>query len=226
MVYCTYGDRIVKSNPIKSTDILAVSISKDKSIIVSDKDRDHMSTIKYNILHSTGLIVKEPLVLEETIKDKDEKTIDFTKECMKPPGDGKLWIYSNIPFNALVNQGNYVVFSSTKGLEYIEYDRDLRINYNAFGISNYIYKRETYWNQDDRILNFDSIYLFLQRCTEPTVSASIEHRKLLYLLKRNRKNLNMQTYRLIERWINTNKIPIAALQPLKEIQKRLGGLEI
>lgn len=225
-VYCTYGDRIVKSNPIKNTSILAVLISKDKSIIVSDKDRGIMSTIKYNILYSPGLITKEPLVLEEIIKDIDENMIDFAKEYMKPPGGGKLWIDSNIPFNAFVTKGNYVVFSSTRGLEYIDYDRNLRIDYKAFGVTNYTYKRENYWNKGGSILNIEDMYLFLYRCTGPTVSSSIEHRELLYLLKNKIKSLDIQTYRLIENWINTNKIPIAALESIKEMQKRLGGLLI
>ena len=225
-LYYTLYNHLFKINHNKSSNsIVPLEINDDKAIIISDEEISNYE-IKYSIQYSPTLIQKQELKPEIVIKDLSGKIIDFDEEDLKPPIDGKLYISSNIPFCAIVNNKNYVISSSNTYFENVSYLWDLIIDSKAFGINKYSYKRKEQQNKIRHNIDWKFLYLKLYRCTSPmpTVNAGNRYFKLLYLLSQNINKNNIQLYRLLDKWIKTNSIPISATKYLDEIFKYLGGI--
>jgi hypothetical protein len=159
------------------------------------------------------------------IKAMDGTEIDFDKENLKPPENGRLYIKSSIPFCATVSYKNYVISSSNKYLENVDYFRKLTIDSKAFGTRSYMYERESIQaiKSDDYLdLNWELEYSRLYSCAPPTVKISNKHIRLLHLLSQNINEENVQLYRLIETWIKTNAVPTSAIRYIDDIFELLG----
>lgn len=179
------------------------------------------SEIKYNILYDKSLIKKQLIKPVIKIKDTNNIEMNFDEKNLKLPKDRKLYIESNIPFCATVNNKNYIISSSSTCFENIDYLVDLKINSRAFGTKSYKYKREKPQIRVKSNLDWELEYTRLYRCTAPITKANNQHFQLLYLLSQNINEKNIQLYRLLETWIKTNSIPVSAINHLDRIFKSL-----
>lgn len=219
--YASLSSLVTVGNNIKSS-IIEV-LTNNKTLAVANLDENIIEEIKFNIVQVNSLVKTPPIALTTSVMDIDDNTFEFTKTHLKPPRDGKLFVNSNMPFTAIVSNGNYVISSSNVCFEKVRYFDELHINSMAFGVLKYKYKRVDDTTKQT-ILNFEKVYLDLYRCVSPTVNADTSVIELLYMLSKNINDRNIMLYRLIELWVKTNKIPISAIKNLEKIRISLGGL--
>lgn len=230
-LYYTLKNRFFQLDKGKSkTSIILFPTGGNKPIVASDVGREKFNPeIKFIIICNSTLVRKDLADQKIIIKAMDGTEIDFDKENLKPPENGRLYIKSSIPFCATVSYKNYVISSSNKYLENVDYFRNLTIDSKAFGTRSYMYERESIQaiKSDDYLdlnlnLNWELEYSRLYRCTSPTVKISNKHIRLLHLLSQNINEENVQLYRLIETWIKTNAVPTSAIRYIDDIFELLG----
>lgn len=193
--------------------------TENKTLIVSSSNNNGI--IKYHIKKVNRFVSKKQIKLDIDITDSRGNKFDFFNNRIKPPRDERLDIKSNLPFRAIISNGNYVKNSSTVCFEKINYLDELIIDNKAFGVMKYKYKK----SQNEMILhenNFEEICSYLYRCTSPMVNATTKEMDLLYLIGKKTGKNNNQLYRLIEYWVKTNKIPISAKDQLNKLRVYLG----
>ena len=227
-LYLTLYHNLLEIKDIKNKrySIVKLQVYYDRSMAISDEEiRKYNSEIKYSTIYNKSLVKKQSIKPVIKIKDINNIEMNFDEKNLKLPKDRKIYIESNIPFCATVNNKNYIISSSSTCFENIDYLVDLKINSKAFGIKSYRYKREKPQIKTKSNLNWELEYSRLYRCVAPTIKANNQHFQLLYLLSQNTNGKNIQMYRLLETWIKTNAVPVSAISYIDRIFKTLGGCE-
>ncbi|MBU3203605.1 hypothetical protein [Clostridium algidicarnis] len=228
VVYYAGDDELIKMSNARDSNnsVISVTTYKGRSFVVSQEYNEkvkYQNEIKYNVLYSKLLVKKQPLNQKIIIKDSNDIEINFNEQGLKPPKDKKLYIKSNIPFCATVNNKNYVISSSSKCFEDVDYNWNMVIDSRAFGIRSYVYKRDMMELSLGGGIDWRVQYERLYRCTTPTIKSNNKYIRVLYLLSKNIDRNNIQLYRLLETWIKTNAIPMSAIKYLDGMEKSLGG---
>jgi hypothetical protein len=223
------SNEFYKTEPIiqkinNKIEIVEVS-TKNEILAISNLEINDVENIKYNLIKVNSLISKQLIKLFSTIKDINGKIFDFNDRSNRLPNNEKLFVHSNIPFNAIVLNGKFVIYSSNICFEKAKEHCELQLNFMSFGILNYKY-HNLYVNKKKNKINLDEVYLNLYRCVTPNTNVDIEIIDVLYLLSNINYDKNSNLYRLIEFWIKTNEVPLSAIKYLKQLRLDLGGLSV
>ncbi|MDQ2085212.1 hypothetical protein RBH29_02020 [Herbivorax sp. ANBcel31] len=217
-VYCEDSCKV--SEISKKKDMIKMFISNNNAIGLSN-GKSSLPEIKYNILYNHKLLKKPTVKLNIVIKDNDENEFDFLDKNQQPPEDSILRIESNVKFIATVSIGNYVLFSSRSYLEFVNYYRRIVINSGAFGFKQYLFERNFVKKQIDSEIDWEQEYKKLYICCDSTVSANNKNIMLMHLLLKNLNESNKNVFRLVEKWIKTNSVPVSAIKYLDNLMRRL-----
>lgn len=222
--YTSHGSMIDITKTRGDTNVIIIQINGSRSITISDLDTEKFnSEIKYNIIYNPYLVRKKDLAKHIIIKDSNGLEISLSEQNKELPVDRKLYIESNLQFCATVNNKDYVISSSEICFEDIDYPWNLIINSRGYGNTNYQYLNEDKKIKSNDLLDWDKLYLILNRCAIPTTRVNNKHLKMLYLLSLNVSDRNLLLYKMISTWIKTNSIPISAIKYVDEILESLGG---
>ena len=225
-IYYTLHEHLIRAyhSATKNNAIIPLKIKNGSSIIISHREEITDYEIKYSTFYSPSLVQKQELKPEIIIEDSNRVKVNLDEAHTKLPKNRTLYINSNVPFCATVNSGNYVISSSSTCFENVGYQRKLILDCKAFGVKKYIYKNKDSKEKVLNKINWEAEYLKLYRCSSPTIRADNRYKKLLYLLSQNINRNNIQLYRLLETWIKTNSIPVAAIRYMDELLEGLGGV--
>lgn len=221
-MYFLSGNRVFKISDISAFSeksvVITNKIIKDQKILDNADDTNVSAEIKYILNYKKRLNDKNLLEAKIIIKDIEGKIIDYNKDNNSVPKKGILFINTNVPIIARVMKGNYCIYSGRYGLERIDYGRTVNIDCRGFGNMYYRYNKVCRY----RKINWESIHEKFYRYRGGVAgSATYENKILLYKLRKNPTKENRDIYKILYKWIWTEKVPVNLQGLLHEMGENL-----
>lgn len=145
----------------------------------------------------------------------------FCETCITPPEDGKLRVLAEVPITATVFNGVYCEYSGASLLEGVGRNSVIAIDTGAYGIFLYSFAPKAISRNNINELP-DELLNALRRLSGNTIPLSRAHSKLMRSLM-SRQDLSFDLRCLLDTWVKTNSIPIAAIKYLHRLNFHKSG---
>ncbi|MHC6180934.1 competence protein CoiA family protein [Clostridium sp. JNZ X4-2] len=221
-MYFLSGNRAFKISDISVCSEKAVVITnkviKNQKMLDNADDTYVSAEIKYILNYKKRLNDKNLLEPKIIIKDIEGKIIDYSQSNDSVPEKGILSVDANVPVIARVIKDNYCVYSGRYGLEGIAYGSTVNIDCRGFGNIYYRYNKICKYSKIDWKGICEKFYKYKGAVTGPS---TYENKILLYKLKRNLTKENREIYKILYKWIWTEKVPVNLQGLLHEMEENM-----
>lgn len=219
-VFTLEGNKIIQIQSDKldtvndTSEIVQVNVGFPKPVMLGGE----LTPMLYDIHKDENAMCCEARGLELKVEDINACEVGTSFEEL--PFEGKLYIKSNLPFFAYVKRGNFVTFSNFNSgyIEGIKNDVEVFVDCSSWG--KYCYSIQRKYHKQYTI-SWDSVYRQLLLCHGQTIMAN---KRLLNLVNDIMKSSDRNAgilFKLLNKWISTNSVPISAQTVLNELEKDL-----